>query len=325
MPTEIMPEDSVSPDTYPVPNLADYMKKRKEGYKPMGETGAAYAHPIDVQILKTLNRVPLRAALNRALNYIVKYLNTELLSESIYVSPKSFPEEYRSLVTCAKTLGIPVPRMLMGHNDMYAIFTTGTDNDAFIYMSTQYSALATQEEKLFVIGHECGHIHNQHVSLRVLTSVLIEGSTQLPGGIGKIIATILTPFAYLLRLTLMAWSRRSEITCDRAGLVICKDLKVAEKALIRLMLGYEAFSKIDIEDVLERMDEARRSNEFAGAREVLRTHPNLAFRIRALRLFGNSELYYDVTNQPRPEGVKLLDRVELDNQTEALIGEFKPF
>jgi Zn-dependent protease with chaperone function len=324
MSSDIIPENTVSPDTYPVPNLADYIKRRKEGYTPLMGPGAAYAHPIDAQILKTLNNIPLRAALNRAINYIVKFQATQLLSESIYVSPKTFPDEYRSLVNCAKTLGIPVPRMLMGHNNMYAIFTTGTDNDAFIYMSTQYSHVATEPEKLFVIAHECGHIHNEHVSLRVLTDVLINSSTQLPG-IGPIILAILRPFAYLLRLTLLAWSRRSEITCDRAGLVVCKDLKVAEMALLRLLLGFENVAKIDVEDVLNRMEEAQRSNEFARPMEILRTHPNLLLRIRALRLFAKSELYHEVTGLPRPSGEKLLTRKELDDQTEALIGEFKPF
>lgn len=324
MSSAITPSNPVSPDTYPIPNLSDYMKRREDGYKPMSGPGAAYAHPMDKQILQVLNRVPLRAALNRALNYIIKFYSTQLLSESIYVSPKTFPDIYKSLVTCSKTLGIPVPRMLMGHNDMYAIFTTGTDNDAFIYMSTEYSAVATDQEKLFVIGHECGHIHNEHVSLRVLSAVLIGGSQQLPG-IGPIISMILRPFAYLLRLTLLAWSRRAEVTVDRAGLICCKDLKVAEMALIRLVLGHESASKIDVDDVIDRMEEAQRSNEFARPSEVLRTHPNLALRIRALRLFANSELYYDITGLPRPQGQKLLDRTALDHDVEALIGEFKPF
>jgi hypothetical protein len=106
---------------------------------------------------------------------------------------------------------------------------------------------------------------------------------------------------------------------------VCKDLKVAEMALLRLLLGFENVAKIDVEDVLNRMEEAQRSNEFARPMEILRTHPNLLLRIRALRLFAKSELYHEVTGLPRPSGEKLLTRKELDDQTEALIGEFKPF
>src|SRR5207248_2652197 len=62
-------------------------------------------------------------------------------------------------------LGVPVG----------AIFTVGTDEQSFIFVETTYEHLAKREEMLFVIGHECGHIHNHHVTYRTLAYILLEG------------------------------------------------------------------------------------------------------------------------------------------------------
>jgi Zn-dependent protease with chaperone function len=261
-------------------------------------------------------------AVNKALDFIIEFLYTDLLNNSIYVSPRSFPTAYKALVDCSRTLGIAVPRMLAGQADFYAIYTTGTDENAFIYMSTQYSANAKPEEVKFVIGHECGHIHNQHVTMRTIVLILLEGAFRLPGALGNTIRMILLPLRSTIGLALQAWSRRAEVTCDRAGLICCKDLKVAEMALVRLLLGFEAAEKIQVEDVVEGMKRAQDSNDFTGITQLFRTHPNLASRIECLRLFAQSELYYSLAGLPKPEGVTLLDKPTLDRRVEAILREF---
>ena len=41
----------------------------------------------------------------------------------------------------------------------------------------------------------------------------------------------------LLWIALLAWSRRAEITCDRAGMLCARDSVTAERAITKLALG----------------------------------------------------------------------------------------
>src|SRR5439155_14598395 len=116
-------------------------------------------------------------------------------------------------VQAAETLGIPVPEVYTGQLQMPfgAIFTVGTDEQSFVFVETTYEHVAKREEMLFVIGHECGHIHNHHVTYRTLAAVLLEG--------GKTAALrhehpTLNALGEALKLfmgtALAAWSRRAE-------------------------------------------------------------------------------------------------------------------
>jgi Zn-dependent protease with chaperone function len=212
--------------------------------------------------------------------------------------------------------------MVAGYADFYAIYTTGTDENAFIFMSTEYSAMAKPEEVHFVIGHECGHIHNQHVTYRTIVLILLEGVFRIPGPLGNTIRLILWPLRQTIGLALQAWSRRAEVTCDRAGLLCVKDLKVAESALIRLLLGRENAAKINADDVVAGMKRAQNNSDYTGLLEIFKSHPNLARRVECLRLFAQSELYYNLSGQTKPEGVQLLDKPTLDQRVESILREF---
>jgi Zn-dependent protease with chaperone function len=91
-------------------------------------------------------------------------------------------------------------------------------------------------------------------------------------------------------LALRAWSRRAEITCDRAGALCARDLEVASKALTKLALGSQKlYQELNIEAFLEQHEEAQGNIGRFG--EVFATHPWLPKRVLALRLFAESALF----------------------------------
>jgi Zn-dependent protease with chaperone function len=120
-------------------------------------------------------------------------------------------------------------------------------------------------------------------------------------------------------IPLLAWARRSEVTADRAGLLCCGDITIAERALMRLVAGHADIDQVDIEDYLRRYKDIQ---DFHGAspwRQLLMTHPLIPKRIEALRLFARSELYYDLSGKPRPAEVALLSRAELDRRVNQIV------
>jgi len=199
------------------------------------------------------------------------------------------------------------------------IFTVGTDEKNFVFVETTYAHVARPEEMLFVIGHECGHIHNQHVTYRVLTVLILESGRELLERHPALRALGET-LRLLIGTSLAAWSRRSEITADRAGLICCQDLDVAQRALVRLMLGFARESEVEVDDYLRTM----REKHLSGTERFSlldSSHPIIPVRLQALQLFHDSELYYEVTGLPRPDR-PLMPRDELELRVGELIAIF---
>jgi predicted Zn-dependent protease len=136
-------------------------------------------------------------------------------------------------------------------------------------------------------------------------------------------ARYLGPLGRILRQTagypLMAWSRRAEITADRAGLLCCGDIKVGERALLRLVAGFADVEKVDVDDYLQKYKEMQEFHSASKWWEVFYTHPMIPKRIEALRLFARSELYYELSGKAYLVDEDLLSRSELDRRVNQIV------
>ena len=56
-------------------------------------------------------------------------------------------------------------------------------------------------------------------------------------------------------MALASWSRRGEITCDRAGLLCCGSLEVALTAMLKLVVGHKLSETLDVEEYVGQLDE----------------------------------------------------------------------
>lgn len=272
-----------------------------------------YAHPVDGWILQALNATPIRMVLSRALDVFISVQFGHMLASSLPIDQNSFPNLFDILVHCSRTLNIPVPHAVAKHgSDLYNAGTAGTDEYHFILISSALCEHYTPEQAGFVIGHECGHIAASHMLYHTTARILTEAIAPHLGVIGYVLkATAGVP--------LLAWARRAEVTADRAGLLCCGDIAIAERALVRLVAGMADADRVDLEDYLRK---SRAMEEFHSAgmiRELFATHPMIARRIEALRLFANSELYYSLTGKPRPAGRVLLSREELDRRVNEIV------
>lgn len=144
------------------------------------------------------------------------------------------------------------------------------------------------------------------------------------GSAAQLVPVVGPSIAKAITFPLQAWSRRSELSADRAGLICCGDLDTASKTLLKLDLGLGAVTaagtapKIDV-NVKEHVNSANRMlsrNTIEKYGELLESHPLLSKRIEALELFARSELYYRFTEREAPVGVQLLSDEELNRRTE---------
>lgn len=272
-----------------------------------------YAHPVDSWILQTLNATPIKAVMSRAMDVFISFQFGHMLTSSIPIDQNSFPDLFEVLAHCARTLNIAIPHAVARQTpDLHNAATAGTDEYHFIFITAGLCQNYSRDEAAFVIGHECGHIAASHMLYHTMVYILTRAASLRMGFIGQI-----------LRLTagipLMAWSRRSEVTADRAGLLCCGDIAVAERALVRLVAGLADINRVDIEDYLRKSRSMEEFHSMGMTRELFASHPMIARRVEALRMFANSELYYDLTGKPRPADRTLLTRAELDRQVNEIV------
>lgn len=263
-------------------DFEEYVQVRKDPSRKRGARGfGAYAYAGDVRVLNTLSYArPVRLVAEATVRAFRAWYKADLLGGAVKVSPRQFPHVHRIVSECARELGIPVPTTYITQNlASINAATLGTETDSFILINSATVDRLSDDELRFVIGHECGHIQNSHVTYRTALHFVTHMA-------GQVIGAIALP----ARIALNSWSRRAEITCDRAGLMCVKDADMATHTLIRLAHGSQKLADdVHLEDYLKQADELREG--VGRVQEFLRSHPYLPKRVKALQLFAESDLY----------------------------------
>lgn len=297
------------------PEFDSTQKKPKfklQGNKTAENKALEFAHPIDAGIIKVLDNKLINEAFSKYINVCVDLEAGLSLSTSIKIDENSYPELNAIVDECSEKLNIPKPyavisRAVGGINAR----TTGTDDFSYIAVSSLLTILLDREEQKFVIGHECGHIALGHVIYHTALSTAGSLSALVPV-VGNLIASTVT-------YPLNAWSRRSEISADRAGLICCRDIKTAKKALLHLEAGFLDVDGIDIDAYVEDYKNFSQNSKLGKLKEIFMSHPVIPKRIEALELFANSEKYYRIIGQQPEPGLKLLSDEELEKRTNDII------
>jgi Zn-dependent protease with chaperone function len=99
---------------------------------------------------------------------------------------------------------------------------------------------------------------------------------------------------FTVPVPLLFSSQRREYTCDRGGLIACRDLDKAVLALAKLALGKSLAAKIDVSKFYREEKEAE-EDRISRLSEALASHPPIRERVLHLREFYSSELYRELT------------------------------
>jgi len=270
-----------------VPQLdfAAFVQKKKAERAGGGAdtSGHEYAYISDRQTRAAFERMKAVELAVQSTVRVFKHVGKgQLLGNAVKLSDRQFPRLHRLVQECADTLHITPPAVYIVNSPVLNAATYGTNDDAFIMMHSALIDHFTDDEVKTVIGHECGHIHNQHVVYLTALYYL----THAAGAMLKMVGWMLEPALIALR----SWSRRAEITSDRAGMLCSKDEVVTARALAKLALGsHKLYDEFNLEAFLEQYEEGK--NDVGRYMEVFASHPWLPKRVLAMRAFGESELY----------------------------------
>ncbi len=153
------------------------------------------------------------------------------LASSVRASTEQFPQLYSLLLDGSSILDLPaVPELFIAQDPTPNAMALGTDKP-FIVITTGLVDLLDDEEIRFAIGHEIGHVLSGHTVYRTMLFHLTRLATRLAWfAIGYIGLRVIIA-------GLEEWYRKSELSCDRAGVLAGQDPAAGRRALMKLAGG----------------------------------------------------------------------------------------
>ncbi len=271
------------------------------------ENAHDYSYVLDRQTRATFESAkPIELAVASAVRVFKERERGRLLGNAVKVSNRQFPRIHAIVAECSQTLGIVPPEVYVVNSPHLNAGTFGTDEESFVVVHSALVDQYTDEELRFVIGHECGHIHNRHV---VYLTTLHFLKVIAEANLGLLVMPAILP--------LNAWSRRAEITSDRAGMLCSRDPVVAARALTKLVVGSRTlYEQFDLDAFLDQYEEGKDS--IGRYMEAFASHPFLPKRVLAMRVFAESQLYkkHESRSDAPTQGLTML---EVDERVKGLL------
>lgn len=256
-----------------------------------GLSPRAYEHPADRAALAALRKARGFDEMLRWLSGIFAGRSPRLLAlaSAVRVGERQFPEVHQLVVDCAQVLDLPeAPETFVNCDPRPNASTVGIDKP-FLILSSGLVDLLDAEELRFVIGHELGHVLSGHSVYRSMLEHLLALSKRI----------FFLPLGYLgLRALLTAleeWYRKSELSCDRAGLLAGQDPAAALRAQMKIA-GGSRLGEMDVAAFLEQAHEYDAQGDLRnGALKLLslqgQLHPFAVLRAAELRRWVDSGAY----------------------------------
>ncbi|MFD6098584.1 M48 family metallopeptidase [Nocardiopsis flavescens] len=260
----------------------------------------AYEHPADRGALVALRSLRGFDEVFKRLSGLFneRALRLMFLSSAVRVGPTQFPHVYDYVRDAAYVLDMDeVPELYIQMNPKPNAMAIGS-HKPFIVMTTGLFDLLEADEQRFVIGHEVGHILSGHAVYRTMLLALIRLATRVAW----------VPLGYIGLQAIVAaleeWYRKSELSCDRAGILAAQDPEAGKRALMKLA-GGSRLAEMNPDSFLEQ---AREYESGGDARDGLlkllslvgQTHPFAVVRLAELHRWIEDGSYQRILDGDYP-------------------------
>ena len=246
-----------------------------------------WEHPADRAALAALRKLPLFDQVLRALFGFFGEKPVRLAFQANAVGPSQFPHLWELYEDVCDTLDAPERYPLfVAQNPVVNAGAYGMDRP-FIILNSGSLALLDDRQISYVMGHEVGHVMSDHVLYRTMTELLIE--------LAKLGFPIVGLAARAILVGLLEWSRKSELSADRAGLLAIQDPEVVLSSMLK-MAGGGSDEQTSLPEFIRQAEEYRESGDLADQvfkvlNVIMETHPFWVLRVAELRAWIESGAY----------------------------------
>ncbi|MGI5184185.1 M48 family metallopeptidase [Dactylosporangium sp. CA-152071] len=221
-------------------------------------------------------------------NFSERLIRNGQLAEALRLGPHQLPEIYRLLPPICEAFGIEEPELYLALGPVNA-FTTGATRTSITLYSGLLDHLSPDEIEA-VIAHECGHILCQHMLFHSMAqfielTVKVGSAANIP-----IASTVLSVASHPLRMALSNWSRKSELSADRAAAAYMGSADAITRVMFRFAgIRHDSRYTQNIQPFADQALEYEALRESKWDRFLQwqisqsSTHPLLAVRVREIQ------------------------------------------
>src|SRR6478609_6086423 len=237
----------------------------------------AWEHPADKGALVALRKLKGFDVLLKTMSGVFRERagRMTLLGSAVRVDERQFARLHRLLAEVGRSLDVgELPELYVQADPTLSALTIGMDKP-IILLSSGMTHHLDDDELRFVIGHELGHAVSGHAVYRTLLMRLLGLGgllSAVPGGaIGIRVITI----------GLLEWSRKAELSADRAGLLATQDPTAALRTHMKIASG-GTLEELDVTSFLQQ------------------SHPYAVVRATELRRWTDSGAYTTILGGDYP-------------------------
>jgi Zn-dependent protease with chaperone function len=245
-----------------------------------------FQHPLDVKAIETLKNVKgLDTVCHKMMEWgyeRVQYIR--LIANAIMVSKNHFPRLYNILEEASVTLSMDMPNLFIENSMELNAYTSGSENP-FIVLTSKLVEDFNEDELRVVIGHELGHIKCRHVVYSSAAN-FIKNCAEFLSGPSMGLSGL---FSMGIELALFNWQRKSELSSDRASLLVSQDLNTCVNVFMKSlefppkianeMLVSEFYTQAEL---YKDMDSDTLIKIYKLLSDKNKTHPDLIVRMKEL-------------------------------------------
>lgn len=225
-------------------------------------SAVSWEHPADRAALQALRAVPgVDDLIRKVLALLGGERGIRLLFQgnAVRVGPTQFPRLWQMHNEVATSFDWPtVPELYVSQTPFFNAGAYGVDAP-FIVVHSAAIELLDEDELRVLLAHELGHVISGHALYHTIAAILaIMSLGALP---------VLAGLAVLpIRLAFLEWSRKSELSADRAGLLGGQDIVVSQRLDMKMAGGGRGAGFAGQLDVDAFMQQA---HEYASSAEGL--------------------------------------------------------
>ncbi len=227
-----------------------------------GIAAVSWEHPADRAALQTLRAVP---GVDEVVRKVLAMLGGErgirllFQGNAVRVGPSQFPRLWQLHTEVTTTFDwSPVPELYVSQVPFFNAGAYGIDAP-FIVVHSAAIELLDEDELRALLAHELGHVMSGHALYRTIAAILAMVSL----GVLPVLAELVV---LPIRLAFLEWSRKSELSADRAGLLGAQDVIVAQRLDMKMAGGGRGDGFAGQLNVDAFMQQA---HEYAGSTEGL--------------------------------------------------------
>ncbi|MEV5505068.1 M48 family metallopeptidase [Streptomyces orinoci] len=253
-----------------------------------GISSRAYEHPADRSALVALRKLSGFDTVFKALSGLLpeRSLRLLFLSDSVRVSEQQFPYLHTMLLDACQILDLPrVPPMYVTQDPQPGAMCVGLDEPVLV-LTTGLLELLDEEEMRAVVGHEVGHALSGHAVYRTILLFLTNVAV-------KVAWIPLGNIAVMGLVTaLREWFRKSELSADRAGLLVGQDPQASLRGLMKIA-GGNHLHEMNVDAFLAQAEEYEAGGDLRDSvlkimNLLPRSHPFAVVRAAELKRWAES-------------------------------------